>query len=94
MEGSVMFEDDVMDAEWRELAACAGRVDDLFFPTNESDVVRVRAAKAVCGGCPVREECLVYAIETSQTEGIWGGLTSRERRHLRRKWKSGSRRAS
>ncbi len=89
-----MFEEALMESEWRELAACAGRVDDLFFPANESDLARVRAAKAVCEGCHVRAECLAYSIETGQTEGIWGGLTSRERRQLRRKWKSASRRAS
>jgi WhiB family redox-sensing transcriptional regulator len=80
--------------EWRELAACAGREDDLFFPTNEAETAIVRAAKAVCEACRVQADCLAYAMETGQTEGIWGGMTSRERRVVRRQWIAGSRRAS
>ena len=76
--------------EWRELAACAGREDNLFFPVNEGERSLVGAAKAVCEGCPVQAECLAYAIETGQNEGIWGGLTSTERRTLRRRWRRAS----
>jgi WhiB family redox-sensing transcriptional regulator len=39
-----------------------------------------------CSGCPVGDECLTYAIETNQHEGIWGGHTPRERVKLRRRW--------
>jgi WhiB family redox-sensing transcriptional regulator len=80
--------------EWREFAACSDRTDDLFFPSNESDISMVRVAKAVCQSCPVQEECLQYSLATGQTEGIWGGLTSRERRVARRKRVSTIRRAS
>lgn len=80
--------------EWRELAACSGRTDDLFFPSNESDFSMVRNAKALCRACPVLEECLQYALDTKQTEGIWGGLTSRERRAARRERVAAIRRAS
>ena len=83
-----------LGSEWRELAACSGRADDLFFPANEAEPSQVRAAKAVCGACPVREECLSYAVETGQRDGVWGGLTSRERRLLRRKRGVRIRRAS
>ena len=96
-EGATLLEYDTLlelGQEWRELAACSGREDMLFFPPNEAEVHFVRAAKAVCEGCPVQADCLAYAIETSQTEGIWGGLTSRERRAARRKWMAASRRAS
>jgi len=79
---------------WRELAACAGREDNLFFPVNEAERSLVVAAKAVCEGCPVQDECLAYAIETGQNEGIWGGRTSSERRTVRRRWAAASRRAS
>lgn len=92
-----MFEDDTLvesGQEWRELAACAGREDDLFFPANEAEKTFVNAAKAVCAGCPVQAECLAYAIETGQTEGIWGGMTSTERRTERRRWVAASRKAS
>lgn len=39
--------------------------------------------KAVCASCLVREECLAYALAESITEGVWGGMTTRERRELR-----------
>ncbi len=80
---------------WRELAACVrldeGEVD--FFPDPE-DVGAIAVAKAVCATCPVAEECLAYAIETNQSEGIWGGLTAKERARLRRRWLERMRRAS
>jgi WhiB family transcriptional regulator, redox-sensing transcriptional regulator len=44
-----------------------------------------KLAKQVCRGCPVRTECLVYAMETPVDHGVWGGLTERERRRLRRR---------
>ncbi|MBT8462732.1 MAG: WhiB family transcriptional regulator [Acidimicrobiia bacterium] len=83
-----------LSQEWREFAACSDRTDDLFFPSSESDISMVRAAKAVCLSCPVQEECLQYSLDTGQTEGVWGGLTSRERRVARRKRVAASRRAS
>lgn len=83
-----------LSQEWREFAACSDRTDDLFFPSNESDISMVRAAKAVCQSCPVQEDCLQYSLDTGQTEGIWGGLTSRERRVARRKRVAAIRRAS
>lgn len=83
-----------LDQEWREAAACANRTDNLFFPNTEGETSFMRAAKAICTGCPVRLECLDYAIETGQTEGIWGGLTSRERRVTRRERIAAARRAS
>jgi WhiB family transcriptional regulator, redox-sensing transcriptional regulator len=43
----------------------------------------VAEAKAICGRCPVREACLSFALSTGQGEGIWGGLTSDERRRQR-----------
>lgn len=57
-----------LSQEWREFAACSDRTDDLFFPSSESDISMVRAAKAVCQSCPVQEECLQYSLDTGQTE--------------------------
>lgn len=78
---------------WREAAACAGTTDVDFFP-DPADLAAVSAAKALCATCPVAGECLTWAIETSQTEGIWGGHTPMERRTLRRRWMEETRRAS
>lgn len=42
-------------------------------------------AKAVCTGCPVRTECLAYALDHRIEHGIWGGMSDRERRALLRR---------
>jgi WhiB family redox-sensing transcriptional regulator len=69
-----------------ELAACRAAPPDLFFPVTAAGpaVTQVIAAKAICRGCPVRAECLSYAVQTSQGHGIWGGTTEEERRLARR----------
>lgn len=71
--------------DWRSLAACMSvpEPDRVFFPIGEEPPLEdVLEAKAVCAICPVRVECLVYAVETNQTHGIWGGLTASERTDL------------
>ncbi len=72
--------------DWRQRAACAGIEDpDIFFPAAEDGAVyeaQVAVAKTVCGGCPVRAECLTYAMG-HLAEGIAGGLTPEERRRYR-----------
>ncbi len=79
--------------EWREGAACLDDVEGIFFP-DDGNVGSIRRAKGVCAGCPVVDECLMYAIETGQSDGIWGGTTPRERRKLRRLWIEEVRKAS
>ncbi|WP_406103212.1 WhiB family transcriptional regulator [Streptomyces sp. NBC_01003] len=72
---------------WRERAACL-RVDpDLFFPIGNSGpaLTQIDEAKAVCGSCPVLEQCLGWAVGVGQVEGIWGGMTESERRAIRRR---------
>jgi WhiB family redox-sensing transcriptional regulator len=69
--------------DWRDDAACvtrAGQVD--FFPERGESL---REAKAVCAECPVRPECLEYAMQWNHLSGVWGGLSERERRQLRRR---------
>ncbi|MDX1450034.1 MAG: WhiB family transcriptional regulator [Acidimicrobiia bacterium] len=75
---------------WREGAACVSRPEVDFFTDRGEEIVR---AKAVCDGCPVRDECLVFAIETNQADGIWGGYTWKERAKIRRRWSEDYRRA-
>lgn len=62
---------------WMDDAACAQTDPDMFFPEKGGST---RAAKRICGGCDVQETCLEYALATGQQEGIWGGLSVRERR--------------
>lgn len=77
---------DLTVTPWREAAACvAADVDVSFFPDKE-DLGSIVKAKAVCATCPVADACLTWAIETNQSEGIWGGHTAKERRKLRRRW--------
>lgn len=74
---------------------CAEADPDAFFPVDDFDSPSVnartaphyaneRAAKAVCSQCPLKIECLVYALKTGQ-QGIWGGTTENDRRQLRRR---------
>lgn len=74
---------------WQEAAACRGEDIGLFFgPEGERQPerdVRERKAKAVCGRCPVRAECLDYAIAKPERYGIWGGMNEDERVAERRR---------
>jgi WhiB family redox-sensing transcriptional regulator len=46
-------------------------------------IANIKEARRICGECPVREECLDHALQW-ETEGFWGGTSSRQRRDLRR----------
>ena len=67
---------------WEEEAACGVFDPELFFGTTASDE---RRAKAICGTCAVRSECLAIALSSGMEFGVWGGLNERERRSLRRR---------
>jgi WhiB family transcriptional regulator, redox-sensing transcriptional regulator len=79
---------------WRESAACVPVTHEVSFFPDSDDLVGISRAKAVCSTCPVASECLTWAIETNQNEGIWGGHTPKERRSLRRRWLEEVRKAS
>ena len=74
---------------WQDAAACRGKEILLFFgPDGERQPerdVRERKAKAVCASCPVRAECLAYAISRPEKYGVWGGLNEEERASERRR---------
>ena len=72
---------------WQWRAACRGEDANLFFPPNHVEekqerILRERRAKEICATCPVRIECLEYAVRTQEPHGIWGGLNELERRLL------------
>ena len=73
----------MLDAKrhWRSAAACRSCDPDLFFPLSSSGpgIEQVAQAKQVCARCPVRRECLAFALRTRQAHGVWGGLTEQER---------------
>lgn len=68
---------------WMDEGACVepGVDPDAFFPERGASS---REAKDICHECPVREQCLEYALTNNETFGIWGGLSERQRRPLRR----------
>lgn len=68
---------------WMRHAACAGMDTDLFFP-ERGDVAKANAARRICAACPVRTQCLEWAIapETRAEAGVFGGKTIRERRQI------------
>jgi WhiB family transcriptional regulator, redox-sensing transcriptional regulator len=76
-----LLAEDWQDAGWQDRAICAQTDPDAFFPEKGGST---REAKKVCRGCEVRAECLEYALERDERFGIWGGLSERERRRLRR----------
>ncbi|WP_329264342.1 MULTISPECIES: WhiB family transcriptional regulator [unclassified Streptomyces] len=71
--------------QWRERAACLHVDPELFFPISNSGPLlrQIDEAKAVCGRCPVAEQCLEWAVRVGQADGIWGGTTEWERRAMR-----------
>jgi WhiB family redox-sensing transcriptional regulator len=69
------------DRGWQSRANCMGVDPDLFFPERGAST---REAKEVCRGCVVRDNCLEYALDSGEKFGIWGGMSERERRRLRR----------
>jgi WhiB family redox-sensing transcriptional regulator len=69
------------DLLWQDFANCRGADADLFFPERGAST---RQAKSICGECEVRVECLEFAIRHSEKFGIWGGLSERERRKIRK----------
>lgn len=72
--------------DWRDRAACRDVDPELFFPVTEKGpgARQAEQAKAMCAGCPVRAECLRYALDNGLDHGIFGGTTETERRQLRR----------
>ena len=71
---------------WDVEAACQSTDPELFFATgqNGESQALTAAAKRICRGCPVRTQCLEFALAARLEHGVWGGLTEEERRSLRR----------
>ncbi len=72
---------DANSLTWQDRALCAQTDPEAFFPEKGGST---REAKRVCRSCEVRAECLDYALERNELYGIWGGLSERERRLLKR----------
>ena len=76
-------------ARWREQAACRGARIEVFFPGRGETA---GPARQVCAQCPVRQQCLEFAVSNRIVYGIWGGLTGPERRALQPGWLRAARR--
>lgn len=76
-----------MTDDWRDRAACRDADPELFFPISElgPGARQLTEAKAVCARCPVREQCLDYALDNGLDHGVFGGTTDTERRQLIRR---------
>ena len=66
---------------WQADALCAQTDPEAFFPEKGGST---REAKRICQGCEVRDACLDYALANDERFGIWGGLSERERRRIKR----------
>jgi WhiB family redox-sensing transcriptional regulator len=75
------FESDNDQLAWQNLALCSQTDPEVFFPERGEST---RDAKRVCLGCEVRVKCLQYALEHDEKFGVWGGLSERERRKLKK----------
>jgi WhiB family redox-sensing transcriptional regulator len=71
----------IEDDQWQERGLCAQTDPEAFFPEKGGST---REAKRICLGCEVRDRCLEYALAHDERFGIWGGLSERERRRLKR----------
>jgi WhiB family redox-sensing transcriptional regulator len=80
------FRHDPEEMWWLPDARCIGQDPELFFPvgTTPTALQQTERAKAICGTCPVRTDCLEWSLVTCQDAGVWGGLDEEERRVIRR----------
>lgn len=76
-----LVEEDLDEDEWKKRAVCAQTDPEAFFPEKGGST---KEAKRVCQGCEVTAECLKYALKNDERFGVWGGLSERERRQLKK----------
>ena len=72
---------------WTARGACRHSDPELFFPVAARGPAlrQLARAKRVCASCPVRIDCLEYALQSGQGFGVWGGASEQERRLMRRR---------
>lgn len=77
----------VNEAKWMKRGACRGNPPDIWHPDDEDRNAQIayRTARTICDACPVKEDCLEYALANNIDHGMWGGHTPRERRRIRRR---------
>ena len=80
--GAAELRDDDQQLSWQSDSLCAQTDPEAFFPEKGGST---RDAKKICASCEVKAQCLEYALENDERFGIWGGLSERERRKLRKR---------
>mgnify|MGYP000432125939 FL=1 len=75
-------DEDTNPMAWQADAVCAQTDPEAFFPEKGGST---RDAKRICSGCDVKAQCLDYALANDERFGIWGGLSERERRKLKKR---------
>jgi WhiB family transcriptional regulator, redox-sensing transcriptional regulator len=78
---AMMGEPQPSEEEWPSRAVCSQTDPEAFYPEKGGST---KDAKKVCLGCPVTKECLQWALDHDERYGVWGGLSERERRRLKR----------
>lgn len=71
----------MLETSWMVQGRCRDLPPEVFFP---SDGVGVEVARHYCADCPVKSQCLEYALENHIEHGVWGGASERERRRIAR----------
>jgi WhiB family redox-sensing transcriptional regulator len=67
---------------WVRQAACAGHDPDHWYVPEQTTY---RYARAICAVCPVKTDCLNWALRAGEYQGMWGGLSPQQRRQLRKR---------
>jgi WhiB family redox-sensing transcriptional regulator len=76
-----------LGTEWQQRGLCRAVDSEIFFPPTHFEhkperEAREAKAKAICGGCPVRIECLTWALEVREPHGVWGGASEGDRKQM------------
>lgn len=73
--------------DWRDVAACRDKDPETWFPIGNSGPALIQAeqAKAICRRCPSVDACLIWALDSGQEFGVWGGMSEQERQALKRR---------
>lgn len=71
-----------MATDWLDQGKCRDMDPSVFFP---SDGIGVQVAQRICAECPVKVDCLEYALSEGVDHGVWGGTSERERRRIQRR---------
>lgn len=80
--------------DWHTWALCGGMSFAAFFgaASDERPTMKrseVAYARSICAGCPVKRDCLDWALDNGEAFGVWGGTSGRQRGRMRAQMKAG-----